>query len=186
MKLKYNEEKTTQAAAYLIKKRGQGFMSYMKLIKLLYYADREAWEKLNRPITFDNYVSMKNGTVLSRTLEVINGEERDSYWEKHIEHYRQGDHEVKIKDGCDPGTDSLSESEIEILDKIFAEYGSLERFKLGDLTHTLPEWKNPGNSMIPIDYAEILRAIGKTPSEIKTIENKMESYSAARYVFGSE
>ena len=42
MKEALQEEKITQAAAYLVQKRGQGFMSYMKLVKLLYLADRES------------------------------------------------------------------------------------------------------------------------------------------------
>ena len=38
MEMRFNETKATQAAAYLIKRREQGHMSYMKLMKLLYFA----------------------------------------------------------------------------------------------------------------------------------------------------
>ena len=48
-------------------------MSYMKLIKLLYLADREALLRWGRPITFDAYVSMDRGPVLSSVLDLING-----------------------------------------------------------------------------------------------------------------
>ena len=82
MRLPFNEKKATQAAAYLLRLRG-GRMSYMKLIKLLYLADRISLNRRGRPITTDRYVSMDRGPVLSRTLNLIT-EERDpaapSFW----------------------------------------------------------------------------------------------------------
>ena len=72
MGLRFNEAKATQAAACLLKLRG-GQMSYLKLVKLLYLADREALLRWDRPITTDRYVSMDNGPVLSRVLNLING-----------------------------------------------------------------------------------------------------------------
>jgi uncharacterized phage-associated protein len=65
--MRFNERKATQAAAYLLKRRG-GKMSYMKLIKLLYFADRVALSRFGRPITTDRYVSMDRGPVLSHIL----------------------------------------------------------------------------------------------------------------------
>ena len=38
---RFNEMKATQAAAFFIKRRGQGYMSYMKLMMLLYFTDRQ-------------------------------------------------------------------------------------------------------------------------------------------------
>ena len=68
-RLPFNEKKATQAAAHLLKLRG-GKMSYMKLIKLLYLADREAILAWGRPITTDGYASMDRGPVLSRVLDL--------------------------------------------------------------------------------------------------------------------
>src|SRR5690606_22897948 len=83
---KFRDDKTTQAAVLFLQLRG-GKMSYMRLIKLLYLADREALIRWGTPITFDAYVSMDRGPVLSRTYELISegvrpGEE--SSWEKCI------------------------------------------------------------------------------------------------------
>ena len=50
MMLLFNEAKATQAAARLLFLRG-GTMSYVKLIKLLYLADREALIRWGRPVT---------------------------------------------------------------------------------------------------------------------------------------
>ena len=87
MRLRYRLERATQAAAYLLKLRG-GRMSYMKLLRLMYLADREALLRMGRPITYDRYVSMDHGPVLSQTYNLLVSEEapshESSYWRQHI------------------------------------------------------------------------------------------------------
>ncbi|MGH7718763.1 MAG: hypothetical protein ACREON_07970 [Gemmatimonadaceae bacterium] len=50
MPLRYREDKTTQAAARLIEREG-GEINVMKLVKLLYLAERRALLEWGRPIT---------------------------------------------------------------------------------------------------------------------------------------
>src|SRR2546427_10682021 len=86
MRLRYREDKTTQAAARLIQRAG-GKMNHMKLIKLLYLAERRALIEWGRPITFDWYFSLPHGPVLSFTLNKINepvDPTLDSYWHQYI------------------------------------------------------------------------------------------------------
>lgn len=90
-------------------------MSYMKLIKLLYLADREALLRFGCPITTDRYVSMDRGPVLSRVLNLIT-EEREpasqSLWTTAIsepDHYG-----VRLNKDIEP--EELSDAEIELLD----------------------------------------------------------------------
>ena len=87
-RIRFNEKKATQAAAHLLRLRG-GRMSYMKLIKLLYLADREALLRWGRTISTDRYVSMDRGPVLSRVLDLAT-------------------------DGEDPGTPSIWASSITV------------------------------------------------------------------------
>lgn len=67
----FNEKKATQAAALFLKKAG-GSMDYMKLIKLLYLADRHALIHWERPITGGSYFLTKHGPVLNNVLDLIN------------------------------------------------------------------------------------------------------------------
>ena len=60
---RFNERRATEAAARFLKLRG-GRMSYLKLIKLIYFLDREALLRWGRPVTGDRYVSMDNGPVV--------------------------------------------------------------------------------------------------------------------------
>jgi uncharacterized phage-associated protein len=181
MNPKFNEIKTTQAAAYLIKKRG-GEKSYMKLIKLLYFADREALTAWGRPITFDRYVSMDHGPVLSQTYELITDgvpPGQDSAWIEHIKN--TPNYSVSLIK--DPGIAELSQAEMKLLDKIFSEYGSKNRWDLVEIVHQLPEWENPHGSSIPIQYSDILKAANKTPLEISAVESELESLAFAHEIF---
>lgn len=150
-------------------------MSYMKLIKLLYLADREALARWGRTITTDSYVSMKHGPVLSQLLDLItegpNPGEGDTVWTRHIsepEHF-----EVSLK--SDPAGDLLSEAEDELLDEIYRKFGRLTRWQLVDFVHTLPEWKDPKGSAFPLPIADILRAQHKPAEEIRAIEEDLKA-----------
>ena len=118
---KFNETKTTQAAALFLDKSGSG-MSYMKLIKLLYLVDRQALTLWERPVTGDTYFSMKHGPVLSNVLDIIsNGgdPENSSYWYKYIgqpERYC-----INLLNES-PGTDALSQREIKLIEELYEKF----------------------------------------------------------------
>ncbi len=151
-------------------------MSYMKLIKLLYLADREALNRWGRTISTDTFVSMDKGPVLSHVLDRINegGSPTDpSFWAQHIT--SSGNYEVTLS--IDPASDLLSEAEDELLDEVFNSSGHLSRWEIVDFVHGLPEWENPHGSAIPIEYADILKAYKKSPSEIEAILNELDDLS---------
>src|SRR5438105_8691452 len=141
MRLRFNERKATQSAARLLELRG-GRMSYLKLIKLLYLADRQALLQWGRPVTTDRYFSMDRGPVLSRMLDLVtDGEDPGAprIWARHMS--APDNFEVQLQESA--GTDELSEAEVALLNQVFAEHGSKSRWELVDLSHKLPEWKDP-------------------------------------------
>ena len=169
--MRFNEVKATQAAGRLLTRRG-GRMSYMKLIKLLYLADREALGRWGRPITTDKYVSMDKGPVLSHVLDRINegsAPNDPSFWAEHITHCE--DYCVSL--AKNPGDGKLSEAEDKVLDEIFEKFGNMTRWELVDYVHTLPEWKNPNGGALPIEYRDILKALKKKPADIDAIEGEL-------------
>ena len=92
-------------------------MSYMKLLKLLYLADRQALLELGRPITFDRFVAMPHGPVLSRTCDLITSEPDPlgpTYWGRYIS--APSNYEVGLL-GEVPN-DQLSPAEEAILDSV--------------------------------------------------------------------
>jgi uncharacterized phage-associated protein len=182
MRTQFREEKATEAAARLLRLRG-GNMSHLKLIKLLYLLDREAYVRWGRPITYDSYVSMPHGPVLSFTLDRINEPEysEGAYWHKYIA--PKANHEVRLVGEAVPN-EHLSRAEEELIDEVFAKFGGMNRWELRDFTHTLPEWADPQGSSLPIDPADILRNSGYSEEQIREIENDLEEARLAEALFG--
>ena len=175
---KFNEAKVAQAAARLLKLRG-GEMNYMKLIKLLYLIDREALKRWDRPVTTDRYVSMDKGPVLSNVLDLINNGSRppaESPWGDLISEPHS--HSVSLISAEEPPDEELSRAEEELIDEIYAKFGSLSPWALVDFVHELPE-----GSAIPISYRDILHAVGKSDEDAVSIECELASVSTADDLF---
>lgn len=182
MRPQFKERKATQVAAQLLQKAG-GNMSYMKLIKLMYLIERKVLAETGRPVTFDHYVSMDHGPVLSRTYNLINEGNPpgvSSLWQECIsdpEHYS-----VELNQPCSP--DDLSEVELRAIDAVYDEFGWMNKWDLVEKLHELPEWQDPEGSSIPIKYHDILTAADRTPMEVKAIEADIESLAFAEQIFG--
>ena len=159
----FDEIKATEAAAQLLALRG-GTMHFLKLLKLLYIADRRALQRWGIPISHDRYVSMDHGPVLSQTYNLIrDGGSR--FWSEHIS--PPFGYEVKLIG--EPQVRKLSRAEQALLGEVFAEYGARSRWELVEQTHQFSEWKNPHGGSIPIEIEDILDALGEDPVEIDAI-----------------
>lgn len=180
MTVLFNEAKATQAAARLLTLRG-GRMSCIKLVKLLYLADREALLRLSLPITSDRFVSLDIGPVVGRIYELVRGEPAPNsahIWRRYIsdpDHY-----EVHLL--ADPGTSELRARELSLIEEIFEQHGRLDRWSLVEYTRALPEWRYPNGSALPIEYRDILKPAGKAEAEISRIEEALESSALAERV----
>lgn len=75
--MRYREDKATQTAARLLSHAG-GRLPVLKLMKLLYLAERRAIVEYGRPMVFDSYCSMPHGPVMSFTLDRINFAPKES------------------------------------------------------------------------------------------------------------
>lgn len=162
----FNERKVAQMAAYLLAKDG-GRYAHLKLMKLLYLADREAMDQFGFPITGDRTVSMPHGPVLSQTLSLINGEvlSRADGWDYWISD--KDNHEVSVKRQFDRNDlDELSQFDIDVLESVWKEFGHMDKWQIRDYTHDhCPEWIDPEGSSLPIPTERIFVALGKTREE---------------------
>jgi uncharacterized phage-associated protein len=175
MYFEFDEAKATQIAAYLLRLRG-GQMHYIKLIKLMYLADRAALLRWGVPITRDRYVSMDNGPVLSRVLNLITDDRPKPIWSEFIS-APLGEYEVKLLK--DAPTDALSRAEEKLLDEIFQAYGYRNRWELiENVMHRLPEWQNPNKSAIPIQIRDILKAGGESDNDIRDALRELHSFAS--------
>jgi uncharacterized phage-associated protein len=170
MTFRFDFDKTVQGAGVLLRLDANR-MAYIRLLKLLYIADRELLAETGRTITGDEAVALKNGPVLSRVYDLIKGVGPNSLeWNDHIHtmHYS-----VELK--RDPGWGKLSKAEIEKLTEVTERYRTMDDWELSEHTHEFPEWKKhhePGAS-IPIPWREMLEAQGK--AELSEIVERNEA-----------
>ena len=151
--------KTIQAAAVLLKEH-DGRMSRMRLLKMLYMADRASMKTLGKTVTGDRPVAMDNGPVLTRTYDLIKGVDTENgLWDRFI--LRKGGQDVILVD--EPGVDELSQFEIESLMAIARDHQDMDDYAVADETHQFPEWiknmpEKGSRKVIPWD--DMLDALG--------------------------
>jgi uncharacterized phage-associated protein len=161
----FNERRTAQAAAFLLHRSG-GQLPLIKLMKLLYLAERKSLQLYGVPITGDKLVSMPNGPVLSKTYDHMNGAARSEPggWDSWISD--RAEHMVALLDPSmirSPEQDllQLSDSDLEMLQAVWAEFGHWDRWQLVKYTHdNLPEWEDPQGSSQSITYEKLFEVLG--------------------------
>jgi len=170
--LAFRERETTQAAAYLVKRAG-GRLNYTKLLKLLYLADRTLLVRYGKPITYDQWVSMRHGPVLSRTYDLIKTPESGGYWARHL---ATDGYDAVMRE--DPGSDDLSPAAVQVLEEVYEQFGGLDTWAVRDAAHDLPEWTDPGNTAHPITYRSVLEVEGFGQEEVDAILENIEAQDA--------
>jgi len=182
----FNERKVAQMAAFFIQ-RNDGCLSILKLMKLLYLADRRALDMFDAPISGDRMVSMPHGPVLSKTYELMNGSgfSVSDGWDSLIAD-RAG-HMLSLKQtACQQDLDlpALSEADIDVLEAVQAEYGAMAPWELRNFTHDhCAEWQDPEGSSRPIDYRDVFVALGRTPAEARQAQQELESHNSMDQLF---
>ncbi len=172
----FNERKTAQMAAFFISHEG-GEISKLKLMKLLYLAERESLRQHGRVMTGDYIVAMPHGLVLSKTLNLANEDpfvEDTGDWCFVIE--RKDNRTLALRSQlAEKDADELSQSDQGILNDIFGRFGHMAPEELSKYTHKLPEWNDPRGTSIPVSHREILTALGEyNEEEINAVCEQIE------------
>ena len=109
-------KKATQAVARLIQRSGAP-IDYLRLVKLVYLADRRSIIDRGIPIVGGQYYSMRKGPAIGEVMDFVN-RRNAPHW-KEIISPRFGN-EVRLAGVPDFGT--LSGSELDILDGVVTEH----------------------------------------------------------------
>ncbi len=164
----FNEQKAAQIAAWFIASQG-GTMPHLKLIKLMYLAERASLKAHGYLMTGDRFVAMPHGPVLSLTLDHINDGVRSAQdgWDSWVSD--KANHTVGlVREVTRDALDELSAADLSILEATWRDFGWMTKYQLRDYTHdkkNCPEWDDPNGSSMPIPYEGVLRAIGLNAEE---------------------
>ncbi len=175
-------DKALQAAAYLLRREVTHQMNYMRLLKVLYVADRESLRRTGRPITGDAVAALERGPVLSEVFDLIKGSHlRSPDWSNFIQ---KTSYDVRLVQ--EPGVANLSRFEVELLEQVAQENRDRDEWDMVEYTHTFPEWvkNDPGKSSKWIPLHDILEAIGR-PADEADIEDDAKAERAFEHLFGT-
>jgi uncharacterized phage-associated protein len=162
-------EKAIQAIGVLFRQDNVKSMNYMRLLKLLYIADREAIKETGRAITGGPVVAMERGPVLEEVYEFIRGQHKDMpLWDRYL---RKDKYTLELVN--DPDVKKLSKYEIRKLQEIAERHQNDDEWSLSQLTHSFAEWKknDPGTSCRPISFGDLLEALGLSASAREIAED---------------
>jgi Protein of unknown function (DUF4065) len=153
----FNLEKTVQAMAFFVDELGP--LDKIKLVKLIYLADRHHFIHAGMPITGDRQVAMPYGPVPSSTLDAINGLVCGAE-ETVFRFLAVKNNAITLRKS--PGRSALSEDELKTLAKILHQHGSKKSWPLARETERLPEYLNcySDGTSTTIPYESIAKASG--------------------------
>lgn len=173
----YSPRRISQMSAFFAQKEG-GIIPVLKLVKLLYLADREALARYGAPITYDFPVSMDQGPVLSQALNLINGDVNGvpaAQWEEWMSPRKGYDTAVK-RQFSRGDLDELSDADLEVLETVWRQFGHMDKWTLRDWTHlNCAEWKNPNGSSFPIEEVERLQAVGVPADQAHVLADEIRA-----------
>lgn len=140
--------KITQVINYLVSRQGGSNIDELKIVKLIWAADRYHLRKYARTVTGDNYVAMYRGPVGSSTKDVIefetgygNVSDSDISYIEQYNSYCQKNKDGLISVVNDTDTNELSKTDIEALDFALKTFGDMSTSDIIDFTHQYPEWR---------------------------------------------
>lgn len=169
-----NDLKIAQLAGYLLTLAG-GKMHKIKLMTLLYLADRYALKHHKMQLTNDAFISTQNGPALAHTRMMMNGEVLSNDWNLII--HAEANHEVS----CHSAIVSFKNNKdieaiaIEALNNAWAEYGKRTLATMVLFTkNDLKEWRMPQYGLIEkLPLKNVLTALGYEETDAKALARKI-------------
>lgn len=176
MFFRFSTEKLIQAAGVLLRQTRNRRMEYLRLLKLLYIADRRHLQQYHRPIIGNRLVAMKFGPLHSELYDLVKGEHIDEpLWSESIQ---KDNYEITlIKDA---GVSELSAAEVRTLTETYELHQTMTEWDLVEITHDFPEWlKNfpdkTSNTANTISFDDLLDAVGLQNEKQPILDDLRES-----------
>ena len=183
----FNERKAAQMAAFFLGQTPEGRMSHLKLMKLMYLADREAVRNFGFPISGDRMVSMPHGPVLSMTLNLMDGdiESCPGGWEEWISD--KENHELSLRKPFNmDALDELAPAELDVLRSVWQQFGAMGKWEIRDWTHKhCPEWEDPQGSSYPIPFERLAQAVGLDATTAKELAAQIQAEQEVDRLFAA-
>lgn len=181
----FNAKKATDMVIRLLQKEeGVDSHSVLKLMKLMYLAERKSIIELGHPICGDRLFALPHGPVLSTTLDLMKNTTGGSkIWDDKIVRKHQS---LYLLDHNEQGYGTLSLAEKEILDDIWNQFKFDNAWTVRNWTHdekNCPEWEDTDGSSRGISLQEMLLKNGVPPEDMDAILEEIASRDEIEELF---
>jgi uncharacterized phage-associated protein len=147
----FNYRKAVQVINLFVIQEG-GSIDKLKIVKLIWLADRLHLRKYGRPILMDNYYAMIKGPIPSHTKDLTESENvylndqeiayRDEFLSPTSKIFslspRKKNYTIKSIKKAD--TNVLSKTDIQCIDIVYSAFGGNTGNQLSEISHFYPEW----------------------------------------------
>jgi len=168
----FDVQKAIQAAGELLRFE-RNRMSYIRLLKLLYIADRDAIRESGMPILGSRAVAMDNGPLHSDVYNLVRGiHENTATWAQFFSTIG-----YQVETTRQPDNGLLSQYEINKLREISEKYAPFTDIDICKvMTHSFDEWSKNYNekSSKPIPIEDIIDAVGRKGDKESILEDIAE------------
>ncbi len=157
---RFDFDKAVQSVGFLLRRETCRRMNYMRLLKILYLAEREILKESGKPLTGSRVLAMQRGPVLEDVYSLIRSQHVETpRWAKF---FQKENFELLMID--DPGVGRLSRFVTDTLESVASLHEQDDEWAMVEFTHLLTEWKknDPGLSSKEIPLEDILAAVGRS------------------------
>jgi uncharacterized phage-associated protein len=171
-----------QSIHYLLRKLGRA--DKLKLIKLLYLADKYHLVRYGRTVTNDDYYAMEQGPVGTTAKDILS--QSDFLSKEELDYFSSlvvsvPPHEFRAKDTYED-YEMLSDTDKVALDFVYEHFGSMEQWDLVEHTHKYPEWiqyedlfKNKHKKRERLELNELVTLLDEDPISAGVSPDLIES-----------
>lgn len=156
--------KTLNSFLFFANKEKGNTITRLKLMKLLWLSDRIHLNKYGRLILKDSYNALPHGPVPSQALNYSNN--------SIVDYFIVSGQNIKAQKDFD--ANYFSKSDLEVMNLVWNEFGSMSASQLRNLSHKFPEWlrykKELEDELYPNSYEIVTDDFFKLPKNQK-IEN---------------
>ncbi len=161
-----------QVIAFFSIKNGRNPIGRVKLMKLVYLADRESMRATGHPITYDSFACLENGPIPSSIYNLVKGDHvkaREGDWSEWVE-APLGVGVKLIKQVELTDLDELSQENLDVLEEVWGQFGRMNEKRIIDYTHDLPEYTDPGQgTSTPLSYEAVFRGLGVPDEQAQSL-----------------
>ena len=177
-----------QMAAFFADRAGNE-IDLLKLMKLLYLADRESMRRYGYSLSNDDMFSLPHGPILSKAYRLANQDaaaQEQRIWGEWFAERASGDVTVKLRVKVSrEKLNYFSDMDREILQSVWDEFGQMTGRQLRQYTHEhCKEWSDPRGSRKPIEEIDVLRAVGIDEQQARHIAGEIQHGKALCRVVG--